>query len=467
MSVKLIGMSKIRAMFSLVLFVSLALPLDAWSASKLLIKNVTVVSPHRIGRHQVNDVLIVGDKIKEIAPKIKVKKGTQTIDGTRKFLIPGLIDGNVHLQSVPGMTQEMAAQQTKLRAIYYRQMPLSYLLFGFTTVVDQSVRDKGFIKDLTQLELRPDIYHCGTELTPNKDYSKKAIKQIRKNNGRCAKISFDKTWSGPEENAVSLSQLKSIRDHASKAKLPMFVQANSLEAYQIAVQIPPSGISLGLWDWGKFNGFDGVAPKVRSVLDQVVEKKISYMPAFRAVGSVRDVFNSKIMKSKAYRASMPPELVQWFSTREGRWFRKSLVKKDKRMKSSQGAMKVLNASRLQGQNAAKYVADFSGQILFGTATPSTASPMHAPGYSGFRELVAMQRADLGLDTIFKAVTINNARAFGIESEVGSVESKKVANLLLLRENPLKTIKAYSMIDGVILRGKHYVRPKFIARRSRF
>jgi imidazolonepropionase-like amidohydrolase len=55
--------------------------------------------------------------------------------------------------------------------------------------------------------------------------------------------------------------------------------------------------------------------------------------------------------------------------------------------------------------------------------------------------------------VFRAATVSNARALGLEGQIGTVQVGKRANLLLLRENPAETIEAYDGIVKVILRGR--------------
>ena len=56
------------------------------------------------------------------------------------------------------------------------------------------------------------------------------------------------------------------------------------------------------------------------------------------------------------------------------------------------------------------------------------------------------------ETIFKALTINNASAFGLSDDLGTLEAAKLADLLLLRENPLEDVSAYDTIELVITGG---------------
>ena len=74
----------------------------------------------------------------------------------------------------------------------------------------------------------------------------------------------------------------------------------------------------------------------------------------------------------------------------------------------------------------------------------------------------MYEAGIPLETIFRAATFNNAKAFHLESFYGGVEIDKVANLLILKSNPLKSIKAYDDIEMVIIRGKMIAREELSA-----
>ncbi len=51
------------------------------------------------------------------------------------------------------------------------------------------------------------------------------------------------------------------------------------------------------------------------------------------------------------------------------------------------------------------------------------------------------------------MTIDNARALGLEDEIGTVEGGKVANLLLLRADPLESVEAYDTLETVFLHGR--------------
>jgi imidazolonepropionase-like amidohydrolase len=75
----------------------------------------------------------------------------------------------------------------------------------------------------------------------------------------------------------------------------------------------------------------------------------------------------------------------------------------------------------------------------------------------------MAQAGVSMRGILEAATINNARQFGLAKDYGTVESGKIANLLLLESNPLEGVRAWSEIDLIVLRGKVIKRETLAAR----
>lgn len=69
----------------------------AWT-QPLVIKRVTVIDATGKPAQPDMTVVIAGDHIAAVSPwkKAKIPKGAQVVDGTAKFLIPGLWDMHVH-----------------------------------------------------------------------------------------------------------------------------------------------------------------------------------------------------------------------------------------------------------------------------------------------------------------------------------------------------------------------------------
>src|SRR5208282_4561917 len=76
----------------------------------------------------------------------------------------GLIDSHVHLASVPGMDLTQPAGKPEMLKEYFKQLPRSYLYYGYTTLVDLAVVDRQVLEDFKQAPLHPDLYDCGESL---------------------------------------------------------------------------------------------------------------------------------------------------------------------------------------------------------------------------------------------------------------------------------------------------------------
>ncbi len=104
-----------------------------------LIWNVTLISPDRESPAAGAWVLIEHDRIAQVGTGEPGFRASTVIDGSGRYLIPGLIDGHVHLEGVPGFDFPIPEDLRHLAELYYAQLPRSYLYFGFTTIIDLNV----------------------------------------------------------------------------------------------------------------------------------------------------------------------------------------------------------------------------------------------------------------------------------------------------------------------------------------
>jgi imidazolonepropionase-like amidohydrolase len=91
-------------------------------------------------------------------------------------------------------------------------------------------------------------------------------------------------------------------------------------------------------------------------------------------------------------------------------------------------------------------------LIVGTDEPVYTNLL--PGFAFHRELLAMTYAEIPSAAVLKAATINGARALGIDARLGSIEAGKLADLFVVRGNPLDDIKAARDIkfvfrDGIV------------------
>jgi imidazolonepropionase-like amidohydrolase len=71
---------------------------QAAARSAVLIRNATVLTAAK-GTLQNTDILVENGKIARVAPNIATPAGAQVIDGTGKYVMPGIIDAHSHMMS--------------------------------------------------------------------------------------------------------------------------------------------------------------------------------------------------------------------------------------------------------------------------------------------------------------------------------------------------------------------------------
>ena len=79
-------------------------------------------------------------------------------------------------------------------------------------------------------------------------------------------------------------------------------------------------------------------------------------------------------------------------------------------------------------------------------------PYAETGNAYYREMELLKEAGLSHMEIITAATMENARFFRIDERIGSIEKGKIADLILLSQNPLEDIKSFRSIEKVMLNG---------------
>jgi imidazolonepropionase-like amidohydrolase len=470
------------------------------AAERTWITDVTIVSPENLDRVSKGSVLIEDGRIVSVARNRVAKSpaGAKVVSGKGQFLVPGLIDSHVHLASVPGMIPNQASGKEGMVKEYFRQLPRSYLYYGYTTLVDLAVIDASVLEDFRKAPLHPDVFDCGQPVVfangypmsftppelrfkrfPNFIYDPKqassipaeykpedhtpaaCVARVKESGAICVKTFFEHGFARDKNLPVMSPEiLADIHKSAAEAGLALLVHANSFEAQQFAIDGNADVLVHGMWHWGKRDNEAGLPTEIRKLLDVVVERGIGYQPTIQVLDGERVYFDSGYLKGKAIPKVVPASLLAWFNTAEGKWFKEEI-----------GAGDVTDAVMLESfeqgpirrdRQVAGYLARKNANFLFGTDTPSGPTYGNLPGLNGYLEMKQLEKAGLSLAQIFRAATINNARQFRIDAQVGTIEPGKIANLVLMKQSPLVSLAAYDSITAVWIHGTRIARDELAA-----
>ena len=461
----------------------------AAATSAVWITNVKLVSPEKLDQVESGSVLIRDGRIvsvtrggRQIRPA-----GATKVDGKAYFLSPGLIDSHVHLHGVPGMSPEMSRDRKAMADEYFRQLPRSFLYYGYTTVIDLALADRAVIANFNAAPLHPDVVHCGEPLVlangypmsyfkPNErfekfpnfiydvaqaqaiparyraqDYSVEAgVARVKAGGGICVKTHYELGFGRESKLPVmSSAMFGEVRKAAGAQGLVLVTHANTFEAQQFAVSGKADVIAHGLWKWGKFDKHTELPAEIAVMLDKVVEQGTGFQPTMQVLYGLRAYFDPAYLADPAVRKVVPASLAAWFDTPEGKWFKADLAEEEADIDVLKGFEQPLRRAR----QVLAYLAARDANILLATDTPSGPTYGNLPGLNGYLEMQRMHQAGLSLAQVFKAATINNARTFKLDKEVGTIEPGKAANLVLMKKSPLQDIAAYDSIEAIWVRGK--------------
>lgn len=480
-------------MRQLMLIAILFLHFPALSKDSLLIENVTVVSSHLRVPLQKAHVLISDGRIKTVSSsKIKRTLGVHVIDGAALYLTPGIMDSHVHVSSIPGMgfgVEPVAREHSALAEKYYKQQPYSFLFYGVTQVVDPNPGLE-WVK-FTSSELHPDYYRCEVITSSTTfplvektdDLSKsmfsyivdegvaetainspeQIVKRIANSGASCIKVYFEDGYGEDSQwPLLSDDTLTRIRKAASHHELPLLAHANALDMYQRAIDAEVDVIAHGLWNWGEFSGDIDIAQPMYRVLNELMSKSIGYMPTQRVIAGLGELMLPNSQNVPEFNQVTPSELLEWYKQPSAQWFRRVLRTGFDGLPDEIIARIFLKDRIGKGEKIIKTLAKQGYPLLLGSDFPGSPSFSNQPGLTTFLEMKAMANAGVSLTAILEAATINNAQQFNIDKEYGTVEVGKVANLLLLRQNPLTTVDAWRDIDQIILHGSVFNRSEFAA-----
>ena len=475
-----------------VLFVlSAVLRVDAAAAAELVIEQVTIVSAqHPIAQPRQHVLIRDGRIVTVSARKLSGKAGATHIDGRGKFLTPGIMDSHVHFNDAPGLPMvEDDPLLSSLRETYGRQQPRSYLYHGVTQVLEMGIMPE-LAEAFEAQPQHPDLFRCGATVVlggyptvlmppefrlravpdfiyepanaakypmpagmdPARHTPEAVIDRLAAMGARCIKTAIEDGFGGDSDwPMMSQETLKRVRAATRKRGLPLLVHANAIDTQRIAVAAEVDVLVHGVWNWNEYSADEGVPLAIAAHLRAIHAKKIGYQPTLRVIAGLADLFREDTLKDPAYAKVVPRPLLQWYATPAGEWFKEE-------MRRSVGGVPDMKAMHLflktgsQGMRAVKYLHDLGHPLLLGSDTPSAPTYGNQPGYDTYREMRMMAQSGIPLAAILRAATINNARQFGLDKDYGTVEAGKVANLLLLTENPLETVRAWTSIDKVILHG---------------
>jgi hypothetical protein len=346
-----------------------ALCLDV-SAATVVVENVTVVDVASGTLRPHLTAVIEGDRIIAVGPQSSVKTpaNSRVVDGTGRFLSPGLWDMRVQLRN-PG-----------------RQLP-AFLAFGVT-----GIRDPGG-DYLQAAESRLEIQQ-GKAIGPRIVASGPAVGGILAPTAQTARLAFDRLF----DDSVDFIQI--LPDLSREAYLALAEQARHWRLR-----------------------FDGAVPADVSPLEAVNARQ-GIIEGLSNLGALTEDSVAKFFERCAMMGTRISPLLS----------------------QAESSTKLYQLTALAKR--------YKVELLAGTGS---ADPYSTSRGNLQNELIQLVAAGLSPREALEAATLAPARLLGWDHLMGSVETGKIADLVLLDGNPLQDIGNTRRIAGVFAQGRYYSR----------
>lgn len=476
------------------------------SVSGLLIDNATIVTagaaPFRA------DVQIENGRIARIAPALRPSGDAEVINADGLFLTPGLIDSHVHVAHTIGMSDEQGEANPDLFAAYLAQIPRSYLFYGFTTLIDPDLRAPA----RAQFEagpLHPHLLSCGRGVRQPGGYGPAFVRAERRYTAFpeyvwdeafaaelphdanpaehtpaaiaarhaaagdvCLKTYFEAGFGGVFDwPTPSVETLTALREAANANDLTLMLHANGADGWRAAAASGANVIAHGLWQWEGSRSESALTPEADAAIAAAVAAGARVQPTLQVLRGERSTLTWDIISDARLSDALPPAFVAWLRSDEAQWSRRDMEAMYAEVAPRFGVGDLsfgdlINVSIARADASARRFHDLGGVLVFGSDTPAQEGIGNPPGLNGLLEIEAWRDAGIPPQTIFEALTLRNAEAFGLADEIGAVAPGLRGDLLLLRANPLETTDAYNTIEFVLLDGASIARADLSAQAPR-
>ncbi len=453
------------------------------SPAKIALVHGTVIDPAQGKTMAGATVVIEGSKITALGSpnEVKVPPESRQIDCTGKFILPGYIDTHVHffqsgnlfarpdvvdLNAVRPYKEEVAGNRSRLTDTFAR-----YLRSGITSVIDVGGPMWNFeVRKLAQATAKgPRVAVAGPLISsvarPQLDLGDPPIVKIdTPEQGRefvrkltAAKPDYIKIWyivpppegapappqSDAERAAIFRPVVRAVIEESHRQKLRVAVHATELEAARAAVA-------------------EGADLLVHSVTDKLVdddfvrlikERGTILTPTLVVFERYGRTFANKLTLTAEEKAWGNPEVIAALDVTQ-----LPAEKVPERIrKARQEPEEILNRIQETYQIAfrnLKTLEDAGVPIAAGTDAGNIGT-IHGPAL--FREFQLMKKAGLTNMQILKSATATAAQAFGGETgnRLGSIAPGNLADLVILKSDPIADLAHASEIETVIKNGVVY------------
>lgn len=436
--------------FVILLFLSTCAP-EKDSSFDLVISNVNLIDGTGSGLQKNVNIGIKGNRIMAIGAKELVQKAN-VIEGSGKFLIPGLFDCHVHTGS------------------YEKDFP-KFIHFGVTSIfiTGGGLCTNSYYKEMRDMGNQdsipaPKVFHTSQHFTmegrhPVKTYRssrwregktvfflrdtlqiEQLVKEVAQHPIQGIKLTIEDGPHPPLVERMPQEFINKVQKEADKNGLEVFVHVSDNVELQMAIDANIRNIV-------HFTGVDLDFQRDDALVNKIYRDSISWVttlmldksflyplhPEWIEEQKIQDVYD------KGYLMGMEdPGFI--FRAKDYVDFMSDYLKTENIELSDVITFQVEDIQELYKNGV---------NMVLGT---DTGNAFILPGHSLHEEMQLLEMGGMDPLDIIKMGTLNAATMMKAADSLGSIETGKIANMVLLDKNPLETIKNTLEIRTVIKNG---------------
>jgi len=409
---------------------------DHNSTDDLIISNVNVIPMSADTIYKNQTVIIKDGIINSIQSKTQLQEGIEVIDGFNKFLAPGLIDMHVHVWDEYELGLYLANGVTAVRNVWGLPMHLRLK----ESINAEEIYSPNFYTSGPKLTGPEFIGDDNLNLTNPKEAANKIIDYKKRG------YDFIKTYYGltPEIYDAIIDQAKSskldIIAHPSQKVPYSYHFNNQIKSIEHAEDIVQQPLNYSL---------DTL--KLKEVVSDFADYgKANFCPTLVVYYNIYQMLiDDNILQEDRMNYMNPLIKMVDSEAQFNRW-----------QNSKSNDSSVVSNIKAQHDFHLKIVKDLHDagvNIICGT---DAGIGVTMPGKSIHKELQFYSEAGLSNFEVLKTATINAANTHELMSNMGTIEKAKIANLILLNDNPLEDLSTLQNPAAVIING-HYLSQEFL------
>ena len=256
---------------------------------------------------------------------------------------------------------------------------------------------------------------------------------------------------GLKAKGVQAHQLQALIDRAHMHGVSVTAHLGS--GYRSTVN-PRDAIYMGIDRIEHFLGGDGM-PAHRPAYSSLEDLETD-TPEFAAIAELyikHDVFFDATLSAYGYYGERDPEVFTYFADEMG--FLTPYMRDVIARRSPRGISEQFEKIYWVKRKTIKAFYDAGGGHLITLGTDHPSWGEFFSGFSLHRELLSFSLAGIPAADAIRIATSNAARALGIGDKLGTIETGKLADLVVVRGNPLDDIRNTRNVRWVVKAGRVY------------